>query len=297
MRVTIGQINTTNGDFESNTAKIISAIEQARREDSNVVVLPETCIQGYTSPDWFLDREVQRCALAPLQKIIDATKNITAVVGTVRPSELSTGRRLYNSAAVIRNQQLLGFADKTLLPEYDVFDDPRYFQPGLERHLFDQKIGVAVCEDFWNDKTFWRERLYANDPADELIELGAEILVSINASPFNKASVGQRCAMVSHRAKAAGLPIIFVNLVGGNDGIIFDGASIVADAQGKIVLQAPPFEEFFGTVDLDCGVADERCLPGDDIETVRSALVLGIRDYARKNRFDKAVLGLSGGID
>ncbi|HET6853541.1 MAG TPA: NAD+ synthase [Pyrinomonadaceae bacterium] len=297
MRVTIGQINTTNGDFESNTAKIISAIEQARRDDSNVVVLPETCIQGYTSLDWFLDREVQRCALAPLQKIIDATKNITAIVGTVRPSELSTGRRLYNSAAVIRNQQLLGFADKTLLPEYDVFDDPRYFQPGLERHLFDQKIGVAVCEDFWNDKTFWRERLYANDPADELIELGAELLISINASPFNKGKMGQRCAMVSHRAMTAKVPIVFVNLVGGNDGIIFDGASIVADARGKIILQAPPFEEFIGTVDLDCDVADQRCLPGDDVETIHDALVLGIRDYASKNGFNRAVLGLSGGID
>ncbi len=136
MRVTIGQINTTNGDFEDNTASIIRAIEQAKRENSDLVVLPETCIQGYTSLDWFLDREVQRCALEPLQKIIDATKGITAIVGTVRPSGLTTGRRLFNSAAVIRNQELLGFADKTLLPEYDVFDDPRYFQPSTERHLF-----------------------------------------------------------------------------------------------------------------------------------------------------------------
>src|SRR5215204_4826008 len=179
MRVTIGQINTVNGAFENNTASIIRAIEQAKTEDSNLVVLPETCIQGYTSFDWFLDRDVQRCALEPLQKIIDATTGITAIVGTVRPSGLTTGRRLYNSAAVIRDQKLLGFADKTLLPEYDVFDDPRYFQPSLERHLFalnGDKLGVAVCEDFWNDKTFWRERLYTNDPADELIELGAEVL-------------------------------------------------------------------------------------------------------------------------
>ena len=300
MRVTIGQINTTNGDFEGNTARIIRAIEQAKRENSNLVVFPETCIQGYTSFDWFLDREVQRCALEPLQKIIDATKGITAIVGTVRPSNLSTGRRLYNSAAIIRNQELLGFADKTLLPEYDVFDDPRYFQPANERHLFTlpgKELGVAVCEDFWNDKTFWRERLYTNDPADELIELGAEVLVSINASPFNKGKMGQRCAMVSHRAMMAKIPIVFVNLVGGNDGIIFDGASIVADARGKIILQAPPFEEFIGTVDLDCDVADKRCLPGDDIETIHDALVLGIRDYAGKNGFARAVLGLSGGID
>src|SRR5688572_11823248 len=300
MRVTIGQINTTNGDFESNTASVIRGIEQAKREGSNLVVFPETCIQGYTSFDWFLDRDVQRCALEPLEKIIAATKGITAVVGTVRPSGLLTGRRLYNSAAVIRNQELLGFADKTLLPEYDVFDDPRYFQPASERHLFsydEKKLGVAVCEDFWNDKTFWRERLYTNDPADELIDLGAEVLVSINASPFNKGKMGQRCSMVSHRAMMAKIPIVFVNLVGGNDGIIFDGASIVADARGKIILQAPPFEEFIGTVDLDCDVADKYCLPGDDIETIHDALVLGIRDYAQKNRFTRVVIGLSGGID
>ena len=300
MLVTIGQINTINGDWQANTASIIRAIEQGKKDKSDLVVLPETAVQGYTSLDWFLDRDVERCALQPLDEIIQATEGITAIVGTIRPSGLTTGRRLYNSAAVIRNRELIGFSDKTLLPEYDVFDDPRYFQPAQERHLFQVnniKLGVAVCEDFWNDKTFWRERLYANDPADELIELGSQVLVSINASPFNKGKMGQRCAMVSHRAKSAKLPIVFVNLVGGNDGIIFDGASIVADASGQIILQAPPFEEFIETVDLDSGVTDQRCLPGDDIETIHRALVMGIRDYARKNRFKTAVIGLSGGID
>src|SRR5919206_1275532 len=297
MRVTIGQINTTNGDYAGNTASVLRAIERAKRDASDLVVLPETCVQGYMSFDWFLDRDVARSSLAPLEKIIRATEGVTAVVGTVRPTEPGAGRRLYNSAAVIRNQKLLGFADKTLLPEYDVFDDPRYFQPSSQRHLFEEKLGVAVCEDFWNDKTFWRERLYTHDPADELIELGAEVLVSINASPFNKGKMGQRCAMVSHRAMMAKIPIVFVNLVGGNDGIIFDGASIVADGNGKIILQAPPFEEFIGTVDLDSYLADQRCLSGDDIETIHDALVLGIRDYARKNGFKRAVLGLSGGID
>ena len=300
MRVTIGQINTTNGDYEGNTASIIRGIEHARKDRSDLVVFPETCVQGYTSFDWFLDPDVVRCVLQPLEKIIEATAGLTAIVGTVRPNDVATGRRLYNSAAIIRDKKLIGFADKTLLPEYDVFDDPRYFEPSRERHLFsldDCRLGVAVCEDFWNEKTFWKERLYHHDPAEELIEMGAQVLISINASPFNKAKMGQRCSMVSHRAKAANIPIVFVNLVGGNDGIIFDGASIVADCKGKIILQAPPFEEFFGTVDLECGVADNRCLPGDDIETIRSALVLGIRDYAQKNRFTKAVLGLSGGID
>jgi len=300
MRVTIGQINTTNGDYEGNTARIIRAIEQGKKDQADLVVLPEACIQGYTSLDWFLDRDIACCVLRPLDQIIQATEGLTAIVGTVRPTGLSNGRRLFNSAAVIRNKRLLGFADKTLLPEYDVFDDPRYFEPAHERHLFpidNSKLGVAVCEDFWNDKTFWKQRLYTHDPADELIDMGANLLLSINASPFNKGKMGQRCAMVSHRAKSARLPIVFVNLVGGNDGVIFDGASIVADCEGKIILQAPPFEEFFGTVDLDCGVRDERCLPGDDIEIIHSALVLGIHDYARKNRFQTAVLGLSGGLD
>ncbi|HEX7999820.1 MAG TPA: NAD+ synthase [Pyrinomonadaceae bacterium] len=300
MRVTIGQINTTNGDYEGNTASILRAFERARRDRSDLVVLPETAMQGYMSFDWFLDRDVVRGVLSPLDEIINATEGITAVVGTVRPTEATAGRRLYNSAAVIRNRELLGFADKTLLPEYDIFDDPRYFEPSRVRHLFplgSQRLGVSICEDFWNDKTYWKERLYPHDPADELIEMGASLLVSINASPFNKGKMGGRCSMVSHRAKAAGLPIVFVNLVGGNDGIIFDGASIVADCEGRIILQAPPFEEFFATVDLDCGVADEHCLPGDDIETIHQALVLGIHDYARKNRFTTAVLGLSGGID
>jgi NAD+ synthase (glutamine-hydrolysing) len=300
MRVTIGQINTTNGDFEGNVARILDAIERAKKAASDLIVFPEVTIQGYTSLDWFLDPDVIRLALHPLDKIIDATEGLTAIVGTVRPSDQATGRALYNSAAVIRDRMLLGFADKTLLPEYDVFDDPRYFEPARERLLFnfdETRLGIAVCEDFWNDKTFWKQRLYANDPAEELIQMGANLLVSINASPFNKGKLGMRCEMVSHRAKSAGLPIVFVNLVGGNDGVIFDGTSLVADGEGRIILQAPPFEEFIGTIDLDCRVTDTRCLPGDDIETVRQALVLGIRDYARKNRFTTAVFGLSGGID
>jgi NAD+ synthase (glutamine-hydrolysing) len=311
MRVTIGQINTTNGDIEGNVQRILTAIDQAKKDASDLIVFPEVTIQGYTSFDWFLDTDVVRSSLDPLNKIIDATEGLTAIVGTVRPNDQATGRKLYNAAAVIRDRTLLGFADKTLLPEYDVFDDPRYFEPSRERRLFNldicppataggsdkTKLGIAVCEDFWNDKTFWKQRLYPNDPAQELIEMGANLLVSINASPFNKGKMAVRCEMVSHRARMANLPIVFVNLVGGNDGVIFDGASIIADATGKIIMQAPPFEEFVETVDLDCGIPDARCLPGDDIETVREALVIGIRDYARKNNFTKAVLGLSGGID
>src|ERR671917_1329611 len=277
MRVTIGQINTTNGDYEGNVERVLRAIERAREDKSDLVVLPEVAVQGYMSFDWFLDRDVAAHALEPLDKIIRASAGLTVVVGTVRPNETGRGRRLYNSAAVISDGKLVGFADKTLLPEYDVFDDPRYFEPAKERRLFDIKgvrVGVAVCEDMWNDKTYWRERLYANDPTDELIAMGAQLIVSINASPFNKSKMGQRCSMVSHRARAAGVPIVFVNLVGANDGVIFDGASIVTDGKGQIILQAPPFQEFYGSVDLDCDECDTYCLPGDDIQTIHNALVL-----------------------
>jgi NAD+ synthase (glutamine-hydrolysing) len=300
MRVTIGQINTTNGDIEGNVAKIIAAIEKAKAEKSDIIIFPEVVTHGYTSFDWFQDRDIIESALEPLEKIIPATKGITAVVGTIRPNEETDGRRLFNCAAVIHDGKLLGFADKTLLPEYDVFDDPRYFEPADTRKIFEidgHKIGVVVCEDFWNDKTFWKERLYDVDPADELIMQGADLIVAVNASPFNKGKIKLRCDMVAHRAKLQKKPIVFVNLVGGNDGIVFDGASLIADEEGDIILQAAAFEEFVETVELDVRRPDARGITGNECETIRQALVLGIRDYARKNRFTKAVLGLSGGID
>jgi len=300
MKVTIGQINTTNGDLEGNIAKIVAVIEKARSDGSDLVVFPELTTHGYTSQDWFQDADIISHALEPLERIIPATKGITAVVGTIRPNEDKDGRRLFNCGAVIHDGQLLGFADKTLLPEYDVFDDPRYFEPSDHRQIFEVngvKLGVVVCEDFWNDKTFWKERLYESDPTDDVIDMGADLVVSINASPYNKGKIKLRCDMVSHRAKQQKVPIVFVNLIGGNDGIIFDGASLIADQEGDIILQASAFEEFVETVELDVRKPDARGITGNELEAIRQALVLGIRDYARKNRFEKVVLGLSGGID
>ena len=300
MKVTIGQINTINGDLIGNARKIIEAIEKARSDGSDLIVFPEVSTHGYTSQDWFQDADIIEHSLDPLREIVPATVGIAAIVGTIRPNEDEDGRRLFNCAAVINDGQLLGFADKTLLPEYDVFDDPRYFEPGHARRIFDVngiKLGVVVCEDFWNDKTFWSERLYEGDPTDEVIAMGADVIVSINASPYNKGKIKLRCDMVAHRAKLQKKPIVFVNLVGGNDGIIFDGASLIADEEGDIILQATAFEEFVETVELDVRKPDARGITGNEIESIRKALVLGIRDYAGKNGFTKCVLGLSGGID
>jgi NAD+ synthase (glutamine-hydrolysing) len=301
MKVTIAQINTTNGDIEGNVAKILNAIEKAKSENSDIVVFPEVVTHGYTSLDWFQDRDIIETALQPLEAIIPATIGITAIIGTVRPNNDKDGRRLYNSAAVISDGKLLGFVDKTLLPEYDVFDDPRYFEPNEKpNELFEingKKIGIVICEDFWNDKTFWKERLYDIDPAEEAILQNPDLLIAINASPFNKGKIKLRCDMVSHRAKLAKTPIVFVNLIGGNDGIIFDGASLIADSQGDIILQAAAFEEFIETVEIDDAKPDARGITGGETEAIRDALVLGIKDYARKNRFTKAVIGLSGGVD
>ena len=302
MKVTIAQINTTNGDIAGNTAKIIQAIEKARSDGSDLVVFPEVVTHGYTSQDWFQDADVIEHVEDPLRDIIPVTKGIVAVIGTIRRNQDTDGRRLYNAAAVISDGELIGFADKTLLPEYDVFDDPRYFEPsdGKHRRLFEingVKLGVVVCEDFWNDKTFWKERLYESDPTDEVIAMGADVIVSVNASPYNKGKIKLRCDMVAHRAKLQKKPIVFVNLVGGNDGIIFDGASLIADEEGDIILQAAAFEEFVETVELDVRKPDARGITGGEIAAIHQALVLGIRDYAAKNGFKKAVLGLSGGID
>ena len=300
MKVTIAQIDTTDGDIDGNIAKIISSIQKARGDGSDLIVFPELTTHGYTSQDWFQDADIIGHALDPLNRIIPETIGITAIVGTIRQNEDNDGRRLFNCAAVIHDGKLLGFQDKTLLPEYDVFDDPRYFEPADHRQMFeinDVKLGVVVCEDFWNDKTFWKDRLYENDPTDEVIGRGADVVVSINASPYNKGKIKLRCDMVSHRAKANRVPIVFVNLVGGNDGIIFDGASLIADEEGDIILQAAAFEEFVETVELDCRKPDARGITGSECEAIRQALVLGIRDYARKNNFEKVLLGLSGGID
>ena len=300
MKVTIAQINTTNGDLAGNTSKIIQAIEKAKADGSDLVVFPEVVTHGYTSQDWFQDQDIIEHSLDTLESIIPTTKGITAVVGTIRPNEDTDGRRLFNVAAVISDGELIGFADKTLLPEYDVFDDPRYFEPSDHRRIFEingVKLGVVVCEDFWNDKTFWKERLYESDPTDEVLAMGADLIVSINASPYNKGKIRLRCDMVAHRAKLQKRPIIFVNLVGGNDGIIFDGASLIADEEGDIILQATAFEEFVETVELDVRKPDARGITGGEIDAIHRALVLGIRDYTAKNGFKKAVLGLSGGID
>lgn len=300
MRVTIAQINTTNGDLTGNTKKMIAAIEKAKAERSDLVVFPEVATHGYTSQDWFQDGDIIEHSQDMLDDITAATAGITAIVGTIRPNEDNDGRRLYNSAAVISDGKLLGFADKSLLPEYDVFDDPRYFEPSQVRRVFEingVRLGVVVCEDFWNDKTFWKDRLYESDPTDEVIALGADIIISVNSSPYNKGKIRLRCDMVAHRAKLQAKPIIFVNQIGGNDGIIFDGASLVADQEGDIILQAPAFKEFVETVELDVRMPDARGITGDEIASIRNALVLGIRDYAAKNGFKKALLGLSGGID
>jgi NAD+ synthase (glutamine-hydrolysing) len=300
MKVTIAQINTTNGDLDGNAAKMVAAIKKARSDGSDLIVFPELTTHGYTSQDWFQDADIISHALEPLERIIPETKGITAIIGTIRPNEDKDGRRLFNCAAVVHDGRLIGFADKTLLPEYDVFDDPRYFEPSDHRSIFEVNgvtLGVVVCEDFWNDKTFWKERLYESDPADEVIAMGADVVVSINASPYNKGKIKLRCDMVSHRAKQQKVPIVFVNLIGGNDGIVFDGASLIADEEGDIILQASAFEEFVETVELDVRKPDARGITGNELEAIRQALVLGIRDYARKNRFEEVVLGLSGGID
>mgnify|MGYP003339008291 CR=1 FL=1 len=300
MRIAVAQINTTNGDIEGNVSKIIGAIRKAQQQAADLVVFPEIATHGYTSQDWFQDRDVISGAEALLERIIPETKGIAAAIGTIRPTGSPDGKPLYNTAAVISDGQLLGFADKVLMPEYDVFDDPRYFEPSKVRRTFEirgRQIGVVVCEDFWNDETFWPRKFYDVDPTKEVISAGADLILALHASPFNKDKATIREQIVSHRAKLNGCDVVFVNLVGGNDGILFDGGSMVADKSGKIVCRAPYFEEALTVVDLSKDNEAVSAVKIPELEAIRQALVMGIRDYAQKNGFCKATLGLSGGID
>jgi NAD+ synthase (glutamine-hydrolysing) len=299
MKLSIAQVNTTAGDFRGNADRIISAIERARSDGSQLVAFPEAAIQGYTSGDWFLDGEVVNATLSQLDRVVQATEGISAVVGTVRPAGLAAGKKLFNSAAVIHDRKLLGFADKTLLPSYEVFDEPRYFESANGCALFDigeLRLGVAVCEDFWNDQTFWSDRLYEYDPTEDLLKQGANLIVSVNASPFHKGKPAVRRRMVEHRARTSGVPMLFMNLVGGNDGSIFDGSSLIAAGNGEIVLQAPAFQEFVGTADMDRRVADARSIPENE-EAIDCALALGIRDFVRKTGFERAIVPLAGNLN
>ena len=300
MRVALGQINTTIGDFAGNSAKIIEYANRARQGGAELVLFPELSICGYPPRDlverpWFVERNRETA-----EEIARKTEGIAVIAGLVTSTNKGTGKSVYNSAALLRDGKVAFIQSKRLLPTYDVFDEARNFAPADSQRLFmlrDDQVALTICEDAWNDKNFWDRRLYGVDPVEDLMRAGGQVLLNISASPFYLGKQELRRNMLATIAREYKVPVAMVNQVGGNDSLVFDGSSLVLAPDGNVIAQGKSFEEdlvFFDTVSLE-GTKHER----DESEegSAYGALVLGTRDYVRKCGFKQVVLGLSGGID
>lgn len=295
MRILAAQINPTIGDLEKNSRKVMSALKRAKERRVDIVVFPELTLCGYFPGDLLLDSAFIRAMAKKLREIEPETQGLFVAVGLARKSVAGQGKPLHNSAAVFADGKLLGFKDKTLLPTYDVFDERRYFEPGTEEPVWEyrgQKIAVTICEDVWQHaKALDGYVNYENDPILELKGKKPDLLLNLSGSPYHFRKKERRLAVFEAAAKTLGCPVVFCNQVGANDSLVFDGHSFFMDAKGKLIQMAHGFQE----EDLITG--EKGALPKDPIQDLYAALVLGVRDYFHKQGFQKALLGLSGGID
>ncbi|MGP8246763.1 MAG: NAD+ synthase [Bryobacteraceae bacterium] len=301
MRVALLQINTTAGDLAGNAARIVAGTRQAGERGADLVVTPELALLGYLPRDLLMRegfvRRGEQTLAAMARELADAPP---LLVGTATLNPCDVGRPLFNSAVMLCKGNVGRKFHKTLLPTYDVFDEDRYFESARGPQILDlegHKLGISICEDVWNDRDFWQRRRYRQDPIELVAAEGVKLLLNLSASPFVVGKQVLREQMLSHMARRHRLPVVTVNLVGGNDDLIFDGRSAAFDAEGRLFARAKGFEEDLIVVDVD---ARTGSIWEDDFTAeaeIWNALVLGVRDYARKTRFRNVLLGLSGGID
>jgi NAD+ synthase (glutamine-hydrolysing) len=302
MLVALGQINTTVGDLRGNIAKMAEYAGRASARGAAIIVFHELSITGYPPRDLverpsFLNRSEEA-----LQDLARCTAHlpIAVIAGYVGRSTAETGNRAANCAAFVQNGRVMFRQTKALLPNYDVFDEQRYFVSAESQQTFPfqgNQLAIAICEDAWNDEQFWKHRLYPRDPVDELIRKGGDFLINVNASPYFMGKRKLRQDMVAAQARRHNVPVIWVNQVGGNDQIVFDGSSFAINASGEIIGSAASFAEDLIYVDTSVKPQHGRSTHNNECEAVYEALVLGTRDYVRKCGFSKALIGLSGGID
>ena len=300
MKIALGQINPTVGDFSGNATRIIDFAQRARSAGAGLILFPELSVCGYPPRDLVERPSFIARNRESVEKIAAATKGIAVICGFVSPADSDTGKSVMNSAALLMDGKIAFIQSKMLLPTYDVFDEMRNFAPARRQQLFPfcgNQMALTICEDAWNDKAFWVKRLYTEDPVEKLIESGGNFVLNISASPFWIGKREFRRDMLASIARQHQVPVALVNQVGGNDSLVFDGSSIVLNREGEVIAQGKSFVEdliFFDSMALT-GEMHEQ-IPGDEASAY-SALVLGTRDYIRKCGFQKAIVGLSGGID
>ncbi|HMB95768.1 MAG TPA: NAD+ synthase, partial [Tepidisphaeraceae bacterium] len=303
MRVALGQINPTVGDIVGNCAKIADFANRAKNGGAKLVVFPELAVTGYPPKDLLLKPQFIEDNLRGVQQIASRTAGIDVIVGYAARNEQPIGRPLHNAVAVLRDGKIASTHFKTLLPTYDVFDESRYFEPGpaSERNqlvrIGDLPVGLSICEDLWNDERLIPRRLYHQNPIEDLSTAGAQLMINASASPFVVGKHEFRLSLFSAQAKRFGRPLIYVNQIGGNDELVFDGNSCVFDSQGNVIAHGKDFQEDLIFVDIDNRSPTITPNYARGIESIYQALVLGLRDYVRKCGFKSIVLGLSGGID
>jgi NAD+ synthase (glutamine-hydrolysing) len=302
VKIALAQINPTIGDFDGNAQKILEFTRRAEQGGADLALFPELSVCGYPPAD-LLEKPafVARAGQVVEQLAACTAHSRTAILcGYVTPAHHGTGKHVMNSAALLRNGHIEFVQSKMLLPFYDVFDEQRYFAPAHKQRLFSlsgKQVALTICEDAWNDKSFWENRLYTIDPVEELMRAGGSIILNISASPYWRDKRQTRRDMLAAIARHHGKPVLMVNQVGGNDSLIFDGSSIALDRNGEVIAQAASFEEDLIFIDTESLGGDMHHTAENEEEAIFRALVLGTRDYIHKCGFSRAVIGLSGGID
>jgi NAD+ synthase/NAD+ synthase (glutamine-hydrolysing) len=301
LRIALLQINPTAGDLSGNSSLIVRGVRAAQAQGAELVVTPELALMGYLPRDLLMSKGFVQRSCRMLAGIAEELRDAPALlVGVATPNPAEMGRPLFNSAVLLKDGAVGGAFHKTLLPTYDVFDEDRYFEPAQGLQVLEwngRRLGISICEDVWNDRDFWQRRRYHEDPVEALAQAGVDAILNLSASPFTAGKQAMREEMLGHMARRHRVPLAYVNQVGGNDDLIFDGRSCAFDAEGRMFARAKGFEEDILMLDLPEGTG---VIAPDDFEPeaeIWNALVLGVRDYVRKTRFRQVLLGLSGGVD
>ena len=300
MKIALGQINPTVGDFAGNAAKIIDFSMRAKSLGAGLILFPELSVCGYPPRDLVERASFVQHNREAAEHIAAETHGIAVICGLVTPAQAETGKSVMNSAALLMDGRIKFVQSKMLLPTYDVFDEMRNFAPARSQVLFPfcgKQMALTICEDAWNDKHFWPRRLYTVDPVEALVHAGGNFVLNISASPFWANKRELRHDMLATIARNDHVPVAFVNQVGGNDGLVFDGSSLVFDREGNVIARGKSFEEDLILFDSDSLAGELHDQIEGEEASIYAALILGTRDYVSKCGFQKVIIGLSGGID